>query len=199
MCDLLQGRRCGEEEIIYHLIWKCCCANEMWDICQFWTRHAFRGQVVDWLKEAANFIIKKRHLKLRDRDLRLYHAKADSTPSKKRNLPMPSADNSNGKRLAVAPRENHSDKNKTKNKPVLSYQGLKASKSIQKKETRKKEFSPANEAEVKQHKNKRPAVAARKAKALKGVGASRPTGLKRKPEGRTPDSFHRNKKARKLM
>ncbi|KAF5182926.1 Nucleolar protein [Thalictrum thalictroides] len=160
-------------------------------------------------KEAANQVIRRRYLKIRDRVLRIYHAKPDAKPSKKRNLPSTPADNSSQKRLAYTSNGSHQDK--TKNKTALSYQGLRASKSTEKKEGQKKDgFRPrtgqhgnqkpsiAVGAEVKHREKKRPAVAARKAKALKVVGASKQTGMKRKPESRTPDSFHRNKKFRKL-
>ncbi|PIA58581.1 hypothetical protein AQUCO_00500485v1 [Aquilegia coerulea] len=162
-------------------------------------------------KEAANQVIRRRHLKIRDRILRLYHAKPDATPSKKRNLPSTPAENSSQKRLAYTSSDSHQDKNKTKIKTALSYQGLKASKSTEKKESQKKDgFRPrtgqhgkqkpstAVKAEVKHREKKRPAVAARKAKSLKVAGASKQAGVKRKSESRTPDSFHRNKKFRKL-
>lgn len=156
-------------------------------------------------KEAANLVIRKRNLKIRDRDLRVYHAKSNATPSKKRSLPTAPTGNSPGKRLAVT-----SSGNKTQSKAALSYQGLKASKSIQQKEGKKKDDirprsggqgkrtpGTPSRAEVKQTKTKRPAVAARKAKALKSAGASRQTGFKRKPERHTPDKFRPKKKARK--
>ncbi|XP_058074883.1 nucleolar protein 12 [Magnolia sinica] len=162
-------------------------------------------------REAANTIVKKKNFKLRDRDLRLYHAKSDSTPSKRKKPEPAWAENSPGKRLAVDSRQKPS--NTTKSMKVtkaadLSYQGLRASKSgVQKKgnlhlrteEHGKIESKGGRRLEPKARKTKRPAVEARKAKALKaGGGAVRQLGQKRKLESRTPENSHRDKIARKF-
>ncbi|KAE8723615.1 SNARE associated Golgi protein family [Hibiscus syriacus] len=51
-------------------------------------------------REAANSVVKKRTLKLRDRELRLSHAKPDATPSKRKNQSS-SGDSTPAKKLAV--------------------------------------------------------------------------------------------------
>ncbi|CBI33864.3 unnamed protein product, partial [Vitis vinifera] len=81
-------------------------------------------------KDAANLVVKKRNLKLRDRDLRLYHAKPSSTtPSKRRNPTPAEADISPAKKLASGSRISLESSNRLKTKSVISYQGLQASKS----------------------------------------------------------------------
>lgn len=161
------------------------------------------------LQEAANLLVKRRQLKLRDRDLRLYHAKPESTLPKKRELA--SANQTPSKRLAVSLGKEHLDK---KEKPSLSYQGLRASKSgLQKKDVRRprtgdngmqKTRTEGGGPERKVRNGKRPAVAARKAKVLKSlaamkiVGTPNQTGMKRKMENRTPQKSDRNKKPRKF-
>ncbi|KAA8525857.1 hypothetical protein F0562_007712 [Nyssa sinensis] len=56
---------------------------------------------------AANLVVKKHNLKLRDRDLRLYHAR--STPSKREN-PLADTNNSSAKKFAVNSRTPDSDR-----------------------------------------------------------------------------------------
>ncbi|KAM7525448.1 hypothetical protein LguiA_015350 [Lonicera macranthoides] len=161
-------------------------------------------------REAANLVLKKRNLKIRDRDLRLYHAKsnANTTPSssKKRENPNSSFDryNSRSKKLAG------SSEGQNKMKTIASsgsYQGLRASKSgIQKKvstrisESMKVKPNTPKTPKLKERIGKRPAVAARRANAMNGNGSgdSKQAGKKRKPVGRTPESSHRNKKPRKF-
>ncbi|OVA02913.1 RNA recognition motif domain [Macleaya cordata] len=159
-------------------------------------------------REAAHLLVKKKYLKLRDRDLRFYHAKSDSTLPKKRDLPLGSANHTPTKRLARSPSGDHLDRNKPMAKANLSYQGLRASKSgVQKKEGSRPRIgdrgiqqfrTEGGGPERKVRNGKRPAVAARKAKALKSLGTPKQTGIKRKMENRTPDNSNRNKKPRKF-
>ncbi|KAK7307317.1 hypothetical protein VNO77_40260 [Canavalia gladiata] len=142
--------------------------------------------------EAAKFVVKRRHLKLRDRQLRLCHAKANATPSKRPN-PSPSQTPSTpAKKLSFAPRTPSGSNNRSNSKTNASYQGLRASKS----DVHKKSHGGEKQ---KERKMKRPAVAARKAKAktVKESGPPKQAGAKRKLDSRTPDSSRRNKKAKK--
>ncbi|KAL1315755.1 uncharacterized protein [Arachis hypogaea] len=147
-------------------------------------------------KEAANSALKKRNLKLRDRELRLSHAKADSTPSKKpKPKPKPSPAQAPGtpaKRKSLAMTSPSSSINRSNKKFNASYQGLRATKSDFKKKAHGVEKSKGRS-------EKRPSVAARKAKAkmLKESGSSKQAGMKRKLDSRTPDSSFRNKKVKK--
>lgn len=150
------------------------------------------------MQEAANLVIKKRNLKLRDRELRLYHSKQNSTPSKRRNpTSAEKADSPASKRLAIDSRTPGG--NKTINTSA-SYQGVRASKSgVQKKvakASRPDKFKLNFQKGEKERKEKRPAVAARKAKALRDGDASKHAGAKRKLDSRTPESSHRNKKVK---
>ncbi|KAJ1395645.1 RNA-binding domain superfamily [Sesbania bispinosa] len=134
-------------------------------------------------KEAANFVVKKRKLKLRDRELRICHAKADATPSKRPNPSSPAqAPSTPAKKPSVAPRSPSSSNNRSNRKTNSSYQGLRATKS----NTHKKIQGGEKTTE---RKMKRPAVAARKAKAnfLKEGGTPKQAGSKRKLDSRTPD------------
>ncbi|TKY70031.1 RNA-binding protein 34 [Spatholobus suberectus] len=144
-------------------------------------------------KEAAKFVVKKRNLKLRDRELRLCHAKADATPSKRPNPSSAQATSTPAKKLSVASRSPPSSSNNRSNrKTTASYQGLRATKSGVPKKIHGGE-------KPKERKTKRPTVAARKAKAklLKESGLPKQAGVKRKLDSRTPDSTLRNKKAKK--
>ncbi|KAG8382506.1 hypothetical protein BUALT_Bualt05G0084300 [Buddleja alternifolia] len=155
--------------------------------------------------DASNLVVKRRNLKLRDRELRLSHAKANSTPAKRNNSSQPETNNGHSaKRFSASSRAPDSG-DKTK---ALSYQGLRASKSgAQKKvNTRitslaksksKSKAQPKNE--QKSGSKKRPAVAARKEKALRAANASsQVVGTKRKIGNRTPDNGGQKKKARKF-
>ncbi|XP_057511467.1 nucleolar protein 12-like [Actinidia eriantha] len=152
---------------------------------------------------AANLVAKKRSLKLRDRELRLCHAKLNLTPSKRGN-PSPTERNyTPTKKLAVDSQT--PDSNKVKTKAASSYQGLKGRKSgVQNKvhprvmESVKFKSRTPNGENPKERIKKRPSVAARKANALKGGGASKESGKKRKLESRTPESALRNKKSKKF-
>ena len=164
-----------------------------------------------YVKDAANLVVKKRNLKLRDRDLRLYHAKPSSTtPSKRRNPTPAEADISPAKKLATGSRISLESSNRLKTKSVISYQGLQASKSgvpkkgrLQTKEAVKFKSKNQKENTLKEQQKKRPAVAARKAKinsvkAAAGGGGSKQTGKKRKLESQTPEGGRRSKKAKKF-
>ncbi|KAM0934130.1 putative RNA recognition motif domain, nucleotide-binding alpha-beta plait domain superfamily [Dioscorea sansibarensis] len=151
-------------------------------------------------RDAANSVVRQRNLKIRDRLLRVCHAKAEMTTTKtpsKRKSPEPIKD-SPPKRLALSLGETSpGSKDKPKAKAAsLSYQGIRASKSGVLKKTgiarrsvgnTKHETNKAGGAKQKSRKTKRPAVAARKAKLQK----------KRKQEGGTPENARHNKKARK--
>ncbi|XP_019422479.1 PREDICTED: nucleolar protein 12-like isoform X3 [Lupinus angustifolius] len=153
-------------------------------------RTVFVGNLPFDVKEAANFVIRKRNLRLRDRTLRISHAKADATPSKR---PYPSpvrAPSTPAKKMALGSRSPLSSDNRSDRKAKASYQGLHASKSdIQKK---------AHGGEKpKERLVKRPSVAARKAKANSHMDATpskQAAGIKRKFDARTPDSSVRHKK-----
>uniref|UniRef100_A0A8R7UAE7 RRM domain-containing protein n=1 Tax=Triticum urartu TaxID=4572 RepID=A0A8R7UAE7_TRIUA len=150
-------------------------------------------------REAANSVVKKRGLKIRDRFLRLTHAKAtDGTPKKtdsgkKRGTPKQKAPFTPGSKSREG-----SDSNKRKAPASLSYQGLKSTKSGVVKKVKvarrpvnqgKQQGRPSETGQSDSaRKAKRPAVAARKAKQL---------NKKRKQDGSTPKNTHRSKKARK--
>ncbi|CAM0878238.1 unnamed protein product [Alopecurus aequalis] len=148
-------------------------------------------------REAANGVVKKRSLKIRDRFLRLTHAKAvDATPKKTdagktRGGPREKTPFTPGSKSREG-----GDSNKRKEPASLSYQGLKSTKSgvVKKAKVIQRPSSSQGKQQGKpsetgqRDKGKRPAVAARKAKQLT---------KKRKQDGSTPDNTHRSKKARK--
>lgn len=151
-------------------------------------------------REAANLVIKRRNLKLRDRELRLSHAQQNCTPSKRKDVAP--AVNSPPKKFVLDSRTLGSG-NRSNSKVAMSYQGLQASKSC----TQKKVHSGSSGV-VKMKKSrtqkgerpkvqleKRPAVALRKAraKAPKDVWVSRQAGMKRKMESQTPEISQRKK------
>ncbi|KAI3905055.1 hypothetical protein MKX01_017301 [Papaver californicum] len=159
-------------------------------------------------KEAASLLVRRRHLKLRDRDLRLYHAKPESVLSKKRELAT--VNNAPpSKRMAISPSKDYFDR---KVKSNLSYQGLRATKSgVQKKDGSRprsgdRGMQKASDGpEQKVRDSKRPAVSARKAKVLKNLAAMKvagttpkQTGMQRKMESRAPQKSDRNTKPRKF-
>ncbi|XP_051231138.1 uncharacterized protein [Lolium perenne] len=144
-------------------------------------------------REAANGVVRKRSLKIRDRLLRLTHAKAaDATPKKA------DAGKTRGGPRQKTPSTPGSNSNKRKEPPSLSYQGLKSTKSGVVKKAKvirrpsnqgKQQGRPSETGQSESsRKSKRPAVAARKAKQLT---------KKRKLDGSTPENTHRSKKARK--
>lgn len=127
--------------------------------------------------------------------MRIYHAKAITTPSKRRN-PFPAETNSSpAKKFRVAKFTN--SENKIKSRGSLSYQGLRASKSGSQKKANglaKSNLSSQKVDVQNERKEKRPAVAARKAEVLR----AKQTGFKRKLGKQTPDTIGQKKKARKL-
>ncbi|KAI3822325.1 hypothetical protein L1987_09914 [Smallanthus sonchifolius] len=148
-------------------------------------------------REAANTVVRKHKLKIRDRELRLSHAmkaNPNSTPSKRKESSTP--DNySSSKAAAVGGN--------------TSYQGIRATKSGGQKKFATRIAKPGrtesrseNAVKRKVRSEKRPAVAARKAAAntskTGGDGGGGGGGMKRKPENRTPQSNSRNKKPRKF-
>ncbi|CAE6215185.1 unnamed protein product [Arabidopsis arenosa] len=160
-------------------------------------------------REAANLVIKKGYLKLRERELRISRVKPDAMPSKRKSNP---AQKRLQKDKVVTPTPT--------GKANLSYQGVRASKSGDDKKSPYQK-SPAqakmrprgsssnednkksgNNSALKQRSQKRPAVAARKAKAnskgSKESGGKRFAGTKRKQENRTPESFSKKKKTKRF-
>ncbi|KAE9613288.1 hypothetical protein Lal_00027715 [Lupinus albus] len=146
-------------------------------------------------REAANFVIRKRNMRLRDRQLRISHAKADATPSK-RPHPSPAGDvrTPPAKKFAMASRSPLSSDSRSNKKVNTSYQGLRANKSDVQKRTYGGE-------KPKERLVKRPSVAARKAKVNSQKDGAPPSkqaaGVKRKFDKSTPDSSLRQKKFQK--
>lgn len=160
-------------------------------------------------------MIKKGYLKLRERELRISRAKPDATPSKRKTNPSEA--------YSPAEKRQHKDKVVTPTatgKANLSYQGVRASKSGDDDKKKPYQKSPAqskmrprssssegnkgadSKSAVKQRSQKRPAVAARKAKAnakgSKESGGKKFAGTKRKQESRTPESFSKKKKTKRV-
>ncbi|KAL2901304.1 RNA-binding protein 34 [Bienertia sinuspersici] len=156
-------------------------------------------------REAANLVCKKHNLKLRDRELRISHAKAStqSTPTKRKS-PFPD-DNKRSpvKKISAAGSKTPESRYKVTPGGDTSYQGLRASKSGEKTKTPLRSAAPASvksgmksSDKIKQRKDKRPSVAARKAKTktMQDGGFPNQTGNKRKLGARTPQSSNNNKK-----
>lgn len=146
-------------------------------------------------REAANSVARKRDMKIRDRVLRLTHAKpVDAAPKKtevKKRSRVP-----NHKEVSTPGSKSNEGSDKAKRKAsVLSYQGLRSSKSGVVKKVKVTQ-QPSNQGKQRKtdetgataRKAKRPAVAARKAKQL---------AKKRKVDASTPENTHRSKKPRK--
>jgi nucleolar protein 12 len=158
-------------------------------------------------------------LKLRDRELRLTHAKADATATPSKRLYSPAARLSHGKPGATPSKRPYSPaaqahrtpakkfsgdsrspssiNNRSNSKATASYQGLRASKT----DVHKKSHGVEK---PKERTKKRPTVAARKAKANMQKEGGTPkgatpkqAGFKRKFDSRTPDSSRRVNKAQK--
>ncbi|KAJ7943844.1 RNA-binding protein 34 [Quillaja saponaria] len=146
-------------------------------------------------REAANLVVKKRNLKLRDRDLRLCFAKLDSTSSKKSNPSPARTAITPGKKSAMCSRSPSNSNDRPRAKIDMSYQGLRANKAGAEKKFKTQKAENPNE-----RKRKRPAVAARKTKAKfpKDGGPSKQAGMKRKLDSRTPESSQRPKKVKKF-
>ncbi|CAM8996928.1 unnamed protein product [Rhodiola kirilowii] len=151
-------------------------------------------------------VLKRRNITLRDRELRLSHTKTDPIHSKRKNPMSPSSDNRSTKMSALnSSGASSGSYSGTKTSTPLSYQGVRASKSgVKKKANLKRPVSTISQPKsqsaekVNVRSTKRPSVAARKAKALKGGSGSKGDAQKRKPETGTPNSFHKNKKVRKF-
>lgn len=150
-------------------------------------------------------VVKKRTLKLRDRELRLSHAKSDATSSKRKNQSSSGTDSTPAKKIAIVSRTPSTNGNKSDTKASFSYQGLRASKSgVEKKKVSSKgpvkmKFKAQRTDKLKEHSTKRPAVAARKAKANAHKDGSVPkqTGVKRKLDSFSPGSgSHKRKKGK---
>ncbi|KAL5209738.1 hypothetical protein ABZP36_005361 [Zizania latifolia] len=151
-------------------------------------------------QEAANSVVRKRDLKIRDRLLRFAHAKsADATPKKTMDAGK-TKDGSKHKIALIPGSKSHEGSDKTKQKAsTLSYQGLRASKSgvIKKVKVNQRPTNQGNQklgkasekgSDSSSRKAKRPAVAERKAKQL---------AKKRKMDARTPENTHGSTKAKK--
>lgn len=161
-------------------------------------------------REAANHVCKSHNLKLRDRELRVCHAKSNPqstpTPSKRKN-PFPGDSvTSPSKKFTPGTFKRSEGRYKLNTQGDTSYQGTRASKSGEKKRTPSlrpmggfKSRPKAGE-KVKQRTEKRPSVAARKAKAnglnTGGGGFSKQGGNKRKMDSSTPQNSNRKKKPR---
>lgn len=158
------------------------------------------------MQEVVNIALKKRNVKLRDRELRLSRAKQDSTPLKKRRNSFPSGTaTSPAKRRALDSSAERSSGAKTK--ATMSYQGLRANKAGKihpKRTVAMKVKSSSQKGEKRQvgksQVGKRSAVEKRKAKAkaLKDGGSPNLAGRKRKMDSQTPDSYKQKKKFKKL-
>ncbi|XP_072959242.1 uncharacterized protein [Typha angustifolia] len=154
-------------------------------------------------REAANTIIRKRDLMIRDRVLRLSHAKpSDAVTPTKRKSAGSNRDFPEKKRALTSGNGSSRENDKFKLKAAsLSYQGLKSSKTGVLKKARKRPQSSNNGNKDGNHErenvrtpnqkvrnSKRPKVAARKAKQL---------SMKRKQDNATPENTHRHKRPRK--
>ncbi|XP_065877227.1 uncharacterized protein [Euphorbia lathyris] len=155
-------------------------------------------------REAANLVLKKRNLKIRNRELRISHARQDSTstPSKRSSFPADATGSSNKKAAIGSRTPDH--KGGFNTMASTSYQGLRASKSgVQKKARPKQTRSVKSKYKTQSGEKrlgKRPSVAARKAKAnavKDGSATKQAAGQKRKFSNRTPESLKSNKKAKR--
>ncbi|KAI3420581.1 uncharacterized protein J3R85_012665 [Psidium guajava] len=154
-------------------------------------------------RDSANVVAKKRNMKLRDRELRLSHAKPNLIPSKRIDH-SPTVDaNHPAKKLAVDSRTPNGV-SRANTKFSTSYQGMQASKGTSLKKFKAKGIGtvePKKESTKKERVTegrwkKRPAVAARKARqnTRKEIGSSDRTAKKRKMESRTPEISHQKNK-----
>ncbi|KAF8708823.1 hypothetical protein HU200_030213 [Digitaria exilis] len=150
------------------------------------------------IAEAANAIVRKKDMKIRDRSLRLTHTKPiDTTTPKKTTEARKRTRVPKHKEASTPGSKSNEGSDKVKRKAsALSYQGLRSSKSgvvkkakvIQRPSSNPGKQSKTNETGASARKGKRPAVAARKAKQL---------AKKRKLDGPTPENTHKSKKPRK--
>ncbi|XP_057521049.1 nucleolar protein 12 [Amaranthus tricolor] len=162
-------------------------------------------------REAANFLCRKHNIKLRDRELRICHAKSSTqstTPSKRKRTPSQGDSESSPAKKLSTPES--SSRYKVSAGGNTSYQGIRASKSGEKKKTPQRRMgTPATSTpkssgtkrsgnKIKERTEKRPAVAARKAKEkMQSGGVPKHAGNKRKMNVRTPQSSSNNKKFKK--
>ncbi|KAH9606091.1 hypothetical protein KSS87_017731 [Heliosperma pusillum] len=181
-------------------------------------RHTSLGKGIAYVlfktREAANVVCKKRKLKIRDRELRITHAKSetqstpskseDSTPSKRRGDFPVDTESTPSKKFSSGGKSRKGNY-KINTNGDTSYQGFRASKSNDKNRTptRSATLAPFKAGvkkgeKVKQRSEKRPSVAARKAKTFatdfKGGSAYKQAGNKRKMDARTPPSGGSNQK-----
>ncbi|XP_074270203.1 uncharacterized protein LOC141593147 [Silene latifolia] len=189
-------------------------------------RHTSLGKGIAYVlfktREAANIVCKKRKLKIRDRELRISHAKSEtqstpskskdsteSTPSKRKGDFAADTENTPAKKFSSGGKS-RSGRYKLNTNGDTSYQGFRASKSNDKNRTpnRSATLVPFKAGikkgeKVKQRSEKRPSVAARKAKTfatdIKGGSGYKQAGNKRKMDARTPPSrgSNQNKKFKK--
>ncbi|KAJ4809836.1 Nucleolar protein 12 [Rhynchospora pubera] len=149
-------------------------------------------------REDANTIVRRRDLKIRERFLRVSHAKSSDAVTKSSPNPRENKTFSKNNQASKTFSKNKftSPTPRTKGASSLSYQGIRASKSggppkktaIRTTPNRTHKRSNAGSAGDENAKKKRPAVAARKAKQLL---------KKRKLEASTPENTHKNKKLKK--
>ncbi|GAB2209359.1 hypothetical protein Droror1_Dr00026570 [Drosera rotundifolia] len=157
-------------------------------------------------REAANLFARRNDLKLRDRELRVSQAKAAAAPPMKRKYSaLRETENTPSTRSTMAWKSPENDYKEQKPKVNTLYQGLRARKSGSGKKVPSSVMRPMNthsgagtRERMKQRRDKRPAVAARKAKALAkapraGGGMSNQGDRKRKMDSRTPQSSHQKK------
>ena len=147
------------------------------------------------MKDAANMALKRRNMWIRNRELRLSHVKPADSSSKRMNTSEPQSDSAKKFRT---PDGGY----KAPAKANVSYQGLHASKSGGQKKVRTKvntisaKSKPQPAREKSSGTKKRPAVAARKEKALRAANASNVAGTKRKAGNPGARSGGQKKKAR---
>ncbi|XP_042024196.1 RNA-binding protein 34-like [Salvia splendens] len=145
--------------------------------------------------DAANMALKRRNLWVRSRELRLSHVKPADSSLKRMNTSEPQ---SNSAKKFRTPDGGY----KAPAKANVSYQGLHASKSGGQKKVRTKvntisaKSKPQPAREKSSGTKKRPAVAARKEKALRAANASNVAGTKRKLGNPGARSGGQKKKAR---
>ncbi|KAJ4830191.1 hypothetical protein Tsubulata_044477 [Turnera subulata] len=171
------------------------------EFSRFGEVESVRIRSVPIVDEAAKLVVRKRFLKIRDRELRLSHAKPDSTPSKRRNPFGADTEKTPTKKKAGDSRTPERSGGPIR-KADMSYQGLRANKSAVKKKvnpTTPKRYGVAKPNGIKRE-GKRPAVAKRKekTKAVKDGGAPMQGGKKRKLDSRSPGSSNRKKQAKRF-
>lgn len=101
------------------------------------SKHYLKSRLYFHLQDVAKLVVRKRGLKLRDCELRLYQTESNLTPSKRKNTLLREREDSPTKKLAVDLRTPEGS-NKVKTKFDSSYQGLRASNSGVSEQTGKK-------------------------------------------------------------